>query len=75
MRCSKMKTLLIGAGKLLDFSSSYNAELRKKYLETDSSVLDRDALQSDWVAVGRSLRNALDKYEKADSRTVRQNNV
>jgi hypothetical protein len=71
MRALKIKAVLNGVGRLFDFSQSYNSELREKYLNTDSNTLDKEALQSDWIAVGKSLRNALDNYKKTDSCSVR----
>jgi hypothetical protein len=64
----RIRNLLTGAGRLLDFSRSYDSSLRRKYLNTQSSVLDRAALGSDWRKVGNDIGKALADYEEVHVR-------
>ena len=73
MTYRKIHKMVIGAGRLFDFSQSYNSELRKKYLQAESRTLDNNALRSDWEKVGKAIKSALDKAK--DSNKIRQNHV
>lgn len=74
MKSQRLIQVMIGIGRLLDFSGSYNSELNRKYLKTKSSELDRNALMKDWMRVGNSLRSAMDKNKLSDDQ-IRHNHV
>lgn len=63
MKLQKFYQILAGAGRLFDFSGSYNAKLRRKHVKTDPGKLDRNALSSDWQKVGDALRTSMGKLE------------
>ncbi len=61
----KFKHILIGMGRLFDFGSSYNSISRTKPYTTPQEE-DFRALASDWNAVGKDIREAMEgiKFEK-----------
>ena len=71
--CLKERTkhLIIGAGRLFDFTGSYNSILFRKYLDTPSRQIDYQALLSDWQAVGGDLLEAMESY--AERKEIRKN--
>jgi len=73
MKGHKLSQILMGAGRLLDFSTSYNIELKRKYLKTNSAKIDRDALKSDWQKVGQTIKSAMENYQDKD--TTRHNHA
>lgn len=75
MKISKLNNIMVGAGRVLDISQSYNAELQKKYLDTSFSNLDRDALKSDWISVGNSLKNALREFREGEGQNTEHNHA
>lgn len=52
-----------GAGQLFDISGKYYEHIADKYLNTPSEKLDREALQSDWQAVGNDIRKVMGQYD------------
>lgn len=54
--------IVTGVGQILDITGSYGDGLYDKYLKTSSEQLDREALQSDWQAVGKDLAGAMESY-------------
>ena len=74
MKSQRLIHVMIGIGRLLDFSGSYNSKLNRKYLKTKSSELDRNALMKDWIRVGNSLRSAMDQNKLSDDK-IRHDHV
>lgn len=52
-----------GFGQVLDIRGTYYEHITDKYLNTPSEKLDRDALRSDWQAVGDDIRHAMAEYD------------
>jgi len=61
-----LKNMLIGAGRLFDFSGSYgraSAQRMKRRHDALRSRSDSDALASDWAKIGADMRKTLEKAE------------
>ena len=61
---NRLNRVLSGAGRLFDFSRSYDFDLYEKYLNTSSGKLDRKSIQSDWQKVGNAIKKAMIKYKE-----------
>lgn len=75
MKSQRVAEVVIGIGRLFDFSGSYNLRLEKKYLRTDSRRLDQKALKGDWIKVGKSLKSAMEQCDLPKSNSIRHNHV
>lgn len=68
----RIRNMVIGAGRLLDFSGSYN---RQAYGELKARSLvrvarsDTEALRSDWQAVGNDLRTAMNSFPSVNEKS------
>ncbi|MDE7168705.1 MAG: hypothetical protein K2N67_00740 [Mucispirillum sp.] len=51
-----------GAGQLLDITGSYCEPVLKKYLHTPSYEIDNNDIRSDWEAVGKDIKSAMELY-------------
>lgn len=47
----------------MDIRGTYYEHIIDKYLNTPSEKLDKDALQSDWQAVGNDMKNAMGLFD------------
>ena len=71
---AKLIRIVVGAGRIFDFTNTYGQDLREKYLNTNSARLDRKAIMSDWSNVGKTIRTAMNKY-KDSSDHIKHNHV
>lgn len=63
MKIKYLSDFLNGAGQFLDICGRYDEHIIDKYLNTPSEKLDKDALQSDWQAVGNDMKNAMGLFD------------
>lgn len=59
-----LRRVVAGAGRIFDFSRSYDRVIQVKYLKTPSSVIDRDSLSSDWENIGQDFKSAINRFKK-----------
>lgn len=55
---NRIRRIAVGAGRIFDFSGCYGSILKEKYLNSDSSEIDRSSLGSDWIKVGMDIRKS-----------------
>lgn len=59
-----LRRVVAGAGRIFDFARSHDRDIQVKYLETPSSVIDRDSLSSDWKNIGQDFESAINRFKK-----------
>jgi len=60
----QLKRILVGAGRLFDFSGSYSNEALMRLRARRVQISRRsttDALRDDWEMIGHDMRTAMDK--------------
>lgn len=62
MKYNRLKKMMVGAGRLFDFTQGYDSVLYNKYLNSDAKKLDNAALRSDWEKIGKDIRTAISKH-------------
>ena len=54
-----LKLLTKGAGRIFDFTGSYNNDLYNKYLQKNSLEIDAENLATDWKSIDTGILNAI----------------
>ncbi len=61
---TRIKHLLIGMGRLFDFTGSYNRASWKCYVEQPAWQRDGAAIGDAWASVGSSIQSAMKTNER-----------